>query len=659
MRKNLITVLTLALVAVLAVPALGAELSVSGKYVGEIEYDETKVNSINAGGKTPGIDLLGMSTLYLTLDFAEGETVEGHIPFLLYKDHKDGFVVDADPDDSFWAVYRGYPFTISLSNQTKGDYAFSSLGDPLGLGDRIVALDDEYAVLKIAGQPYDVDTNAYVVYTKEQIGEKAAEGAVDDEDYEFSDKDIRYALGRATYNLADGYALGLTAGVKHLAKYDYECYNKEKENNRESKLMDCGLDATEYDLARNLSVDVTGPLPVSEEATFTAALALGNNRVAAGEWSDLAKALEINLNDMAFEGIVFNADMHLIDEGFVAVAPDTRKKTKSDIVAYNGNLHLYGEALTTFNLLDMDFDLKAYDEFLINADTSKDANSYNEIGANVEFQPLEPLTVDVGGYFNKCLDEADYADDFDTQVYGKGTYVFNDMLELWGRGTWGMGRAYDAEALASFKGYGFRIDGGFDATPLEGVTVSGEAAYQFKDYDFNEGEPALEANCLDASLYAVAEQTLMVEMVEKVDVVAAALAKGEDIGGDKAATKFVGYGHADVTINDQFSDKVALVVGSDEAHYPVTLYNKLTYNISDNSALGVGCTYREDKLAVDADYTVKIGESTLEIGYGKTGLAEDPCDADDDDGKPWAWLCDASTEETKPYLFTLKITVPF
>ncbi len=649
MRKNLITVLTLALVAVLAVPALGAELSVSGKYVGEIEYDETKVNSINAGGKTPGIDLLGMSTLYLTLDFAEGETVEGHIPFLLYKDHKDGFVVDADPDDSFWAVYRGYPFTISLSNQTKGDYAFSSLGDPLGLGDRIVALDDEYAVLKIAGQPYDVDTNAYVVYTKEKI--ETTDKTEGDAGYEFSDKDIRYALGRATYDLADGYTLGLTAGVKHLAKYEDVYYNDKSED--KSSLVDCGLDAAKYDLARNLGVDVTGPLPVSEEATFTAALALGNNRIAAGEWSDLAKALEINLNDMAFEGITFNADMHLIDEGFVAVAPDTRKKTKSDIVAYNGNLHLYGEALTTFNLLDMDFDLEVYDEFLINADTSKDADSYNEIGANVEFQPLEPLTVAVDGYFNKCLDAEAHADDYDTQVYGKGTYVFNDMLELWGRGTWGLGKVLDD------KGYGFRIDGGFDATPLEGVTVSGEAAYQLKDYDFKDSIPMKEANRLDASLYAVAEQTLMVEMVEKVDVVAAALAKGEDIGGDKAATKFVGYGHADVTINDQFSDKVALVVGSDEAHYPVTLYNKLTYNISENSALGVGCTYRDDKCAVDADYTVKIGESTLEIGYGKTGLAEDPCDADDDDGKPWAWLCDASTEETKPYLFTLKITVPF
>ncbi|HHX26830.1 MAG TPA: hypothetical protein GX721_09205 [Firmicutes bacterium] len=655
MKRSLVAVLTLVLVAALAVPALGAELKVSGKYVGEIEYDRTVVNSINAGGETEGIDLLGMSTLYLTLDFAEGETVEGHIPLRLYR--FGDFVVDTDPYDSFWAVYRGYPFIISLSNQDEGDYAFSSLGDPLGLGDRIVALEDQYAVLKIAGQPYDVDTNAYVIYTQETI--TTEDKVVGDAGYKFSDKDIRYALGRATYELADGYTLGLTAGVKHLVKYEDVYYNDKGED--ESSLVHCGLDSAEANLARNLSVDVTGPLSVSEAATFTAALALGNTRaVETEEWSKLMKAVEINLKDMAFEGVIVNADMHLVDAGFAAVAPDTRADSASDVVAYNGNLHLYGEALTTVNLFDMDFAIMAYDDFLVNADTSKDKDSYNEIGANVEFQPLEPLTVEVDGYFNKCLGADPYADDFDTQIYGKGTYVFNDMLELWGRGTWGYGRLSDGEVepAASFKGYGFRIDGGFDATPLEGVTVTGEAAYQFKDYDFKEGEPAAEANCFDASLYAVAEQTLLLSGVEKVDVVAAALAKGDAIGGDEAATKFVGYGHADITIDNRFSDKIALLVGTGD-HYAAAIRNKLTYTISENSALGVGCTYRNDKCTVDADYTVKIGESTLEVGYGKSGLASKACKADDDKGKPWAWLCEASTADAKPYLLTLKITVPF
>ncbi|MFY9454406.1 MAG: hypothetical protein WAS29_02615, partial [Bacillota bacterium] len=155
MRRSIVVVLTLLLVAVLAVPAFGAELEVSGKYVGEIEYNRTLVNSINADGvETPGFDLLGMSTLYLTLDFAEGETVEGHLPLMFYIDGDGGFAVE--PSDSFWVVYRGYPFRISLSNQDEGDYAFSSLGDPLGLGDYVEALDDEYVVLKAVGEPYDI-----------------------------------------------------------------------------------------------------------------------------------------------------------------------------------------------------------------------------------------------------------------------------------------------------------------------------------------------------------------------------------------------------------------------------------------------------------------------------------------------------------------------
>lgn len=108
MRRSIVVVLTLLLVAVLAVPAFGAELEVSGKYVGEIKYNRTLVKSINAGGETDGFDLLGMSTLYLTLDFAEGETVEGHIPLRFYKAvdvYGDWqFEVDTDPDDSFWVV---------------------------------------------------------------------------------------------------------------------------------------------------------------------------------------------------------------------------------------------------------------------------------------------------------------------------------------------------------------------------------------------------------------------------------------------------------------------------------------------------------------------------------------------------------------------------
>ncbi|MGB3843520.1 MAG: hypothetical protein WBL71_05315 [Bacillota bacterium] len=622
MRRSIVVVLTLLLVAVLAVPAFGAELEVSGKYVGEIEYNRTLVNSINAGGETEGFDLLGMSTLYLTLDFAEGETVEGHLPLMFYIDGDGGFAVE--PSDSFWVVYRGYPFRISLSNQDEGDYAFSSLGDPLGLGDYVEALDDEYVVLKAVGEPYDIDTVAYVIYTAEDV--EIAE-------VEVPYYNIRYGLGRATYEFSDGYTLGLMAGVKHL--YD-------------------GGDE-DFDLVRNIGLDISGPLGISEDSAFTAGLALSRTReVDPVEWSKVSTAAALHLDDMAFGPITFNAAMHLVGEDFVAVAADDDEDAPSDVVAYAGKLNLYGEALTTVNAFDMDFDIQVYDEFEVKADTSRGEDSFNEIGANVEFKPLEPLTIEVDGYYNKSLDPGVHKDDFDTQVYGKGTYVLGDLAEAWARGTWGYGGLYKDDGF--YKGYGFRIDGGFNATPLEGVSVEGEAAYQFKDYDFKNGVPAPEANRLDASLYAVAEQSILPNSVEKVDFVVAALAKGEDITGE-SATKFVGYAHADITIDERFSDKIAVLAGTGD-HYATAVHNKLTYTISANSTLGLGCLYREGKVGVDADYTVKIGESTLEIGYGKSGLASKACADADDKGKPWAWLCNSKAVQ-EPYLVTFKVTVPF
>ncbi|HCD41542.1 MAG TPA: hypothetical protein DEQ54_02830, partial [Firmicutes bacterium] len=409
MRRSIVVVLTLLLVAVLAVPAFGAELEVSGKYVGEIEYNRTLVNSINADGvETPGFDLLGMSTLYLTLDFAEGETVEGHLPLMFYIDGDGGFAVE--PSDSFWVVYRGYPFRISLSNQDEGDYAFSSLGDPLGLGDYVEALDDEYVVLKAVGEPYDINTVAYVIYT---AGDVEIDVEIDEVKVPYN---IRYGLGRATYEFSDGYTLGLMAGVKHL-------YERKDEG---------------FDLIRNIGVDISGPLGISEDSAFTAGLALSRTRgVDPVEWSKVSTAAALHLDDMAFGPITFNAAMHLVGGDFVAVAADDDEDAPSDVVAYAGKLNLYGEALTTVNAFDMDFDIQVYDEFEVKADTSRGEDSFNEIGANVEFKPLEPLTIEVDGYYNKSLDPGDHKDDFDTQVYGKGTYVLGDLAEAWARGTWG------------------------------------------------------------------------------------------------------------------------------------------------------------------------------------------------------------------------------
>ena len=131
------------------------------------------------------------------------------------------------------------------------------------------------------------------------------------------------------------------------------------------------------------------------------------------------------------------------------------------------------------------------------------------------------------------LDSGVHKDDFDTQFYGKGTCVFGDLAEAWVRGSWGYCGLYD-EGDGFYKDYGFRIDVCFNAPPLEGVSVEGQAADQFNDYDFKNGVPAPEANRLEGSLYAVPEQSILPNIVVTVDFLVAALAKGEDITGESA-----------------------------------------------------------------------------------------------------------------------------
>ncbi|MGB4285845.1 MAG: hypothetical protein WBK04_02910, partial [Bacillota bacterium] len=93
------------------------------------------------------------------------------------------------------------------------------------------------------------------------------------------------------------------------------------------------------------------------------------------------------------------------------------------------------------------------------------------------------------------------------------------------------------------------------------------------------------------------------------------------------------------------------------SHYAPTLYNKLDYRISDNSSLAVGCTFKDANGTLDAQYRVGIGDATLEIAYGKTGL-RDECEDSGHTGKPWAWLCSAEIDP-KPKRFALTITIPF
>ena len=51
--------------------------------------------------------------------------------------------------------------------------------------------------------------------------------------------------------------------------------------------------------------------------------------------------------------------MHLIDKDFVAIAPDTRATSESDVSTYSAIFAYTVRRLPLVNLFDMDFDIKA------------------------------------------------------------------------------------------------------------------------------------------------------------------------------------------------------------------------------------------------------------------------------------------------------------
>ncbi|MEW6228516.1 MAG: hypothetical protein AB1700_10620, partial [Bacillota bacterium] len=68
-------------------------------------------------------------------------------------------------------------------------------------------------------------------------------------------------------------------------------------------------------------------------------------------------------------------------------------------------------------------------------------------------------------------------------------------------------------------------------------------------------------------------------------------------------------------------------------------------------------TWKDTAGTLDAAYTVKLGNSTIVLSYGKSGL-RDACTSTFDTGKPWAWLCTASNASDLD-LYKLTVTIPF
>lgn len=643
MRKSLGIVLAVLLVAAMTVPAMGATLSVSGKYVGAVTYDGGVITSVNdGGGSADGIDLATLSTLYLTIDFAEGETMSAHIPLMFYA---DGGAVKVDQDDDYLIVYKGTPFTLSLTDGTEGDYAFASFGDPLGLVKYVKTEVDPITsipthTLKVTGAPFGVGFTGYA------ITQSYADG-----------NNPRYASGRATYELPGGYTVGAIAAGK-------------------------GSDGGSA--IANIEADITGPLPISEGAKLTAAVAASLERpyVAPnrdGKWGSAAPAFELNLSGIALSRFSLSGNVRAVSPNFVAVAPGP-SSSPSDANTYKNWRQVQGEASTTVDLKGQAIKLTLGDDFRTRYDgdiNATDKRAFNKVYGSAEFRPIEPLKVTVGGYYQDYLaKDAPIADDNRKNVYGKAEYKPFDYLTVNGELQW-MG-ANIAKAITdddgNLVGYDDRSGSGFlvkasaEATPIEGVSVTASTKYESGGYDFIDNGTVVDNHTrLDYEVYAEAKQTFVPGVVKQVDTTLAGLARASYQGMDGAGTTYVAYADANVAINDAFSNRLALVTGNssesediNKHDYTTLVYDKLTWTLSPNSTLSVAYTYdaTNSKGSFSGSYKVALGKSTVTLSYGKSGLKWYSCFDDFDDGKPWAWLCNASVGPNPDY-FKLSVSIPF
>ena len=657
MRKSLGIVLAVLLVAAMSVPAMGATLKVSGKYVGEVVYDGGAIYSKNpsAGDEQyAGVDLLNFSTLYLNIDFAEGEVASAHIPLVLYTRPVSYIDVELDgnelvetvvatgkvlevkqnANDNYLFVFKGAPLTLSVTDGKTGDYAFASFGDPLGLVKSVG--DGARATFKASGQPFGLGFTSYYIAMDPT-------GAANP----------RYAMGRLTYGLASGHTIGALVAVKEDRAADGMVPDPDYEGDGDAPPKS-GYEP--YMLA-NYGFDVSGPLPVSEGATFTAALALSRyqNGDDWGTWEEPANAFKVNVAGIQAGSFTLSGNVRAVDPDFDVVAPGP-SSAPSDAKSFDGRRQIQGEAVTNVNIGGQAVKLTLGDDYRVAYNGDLDDKAYNKAYGKAEFSPSEPVKVTVGGFYQDYLIKTgDAKDDNRKNIYGNVTYTPAANLTVSGGAQW------MSANLGTAEGSGFKLDGSAEVKPIEGVLVKGSAAYESGEYDFIDGDTVTDNHTrLDGELYAEAKQTFVPAGIKQVDTVVAGLARGVWLASDEAETTYVGYAEANLTLNDLFSNKIAVLGGKSsevEGHYFTTVHDKFTYTVSSNSTFELGYTYKDNKGTWNAAYTVKLGDSTIKLSYGASGLS-DPCDSDFDDGKPWAWLCTASIEPN-PDFYKLTVTIPF
>jgi hypothetical protein len=650
MQVRVAAVVTLVLAAVVATPVYGGTLKVEGKYVGTATYDgeaafpTAPVASISPGGIRNGIDLLGMSTLYFTLDFIEEGILkegsfEAHLPLMLFKDaERNSLSVARAPYDDYVFVFRGKPFTLSLTSATDGDYAFAGLKDPLGLVREIDT--EDMVVLKLTGEPRGLDVLGYLVsalFTDKK-------GAM---------RESQYGAARATYKLPSGLCLGLTYGI-----------HRKPDNSGDDK--NTGVDGdvgpsgdtnrnVNIDIDRNISIDMEVPIPLSRKATLQGALAM-NAGAKDGTPYRPKGAMSLALRKLELRNITFAWDLIAVEPGFAAVA---YKKDSSNAFDYEGKRYLRGEGKTVLRLFGRNVKLTLANERTTNYDGSFDlekGSSKNKVSGEIEFRLSSRITLTADGYLDKTLaDTGAYWGDYTIRARARMLYKSPEGNEIWGR-LWQVAKEH-REA----QGTAHKLECGVKIKSVEYGKLEGKGGYEQGTLTFpSYTSVGKYTSKLYGEIYGELEHILMPDDVDQVDILLAGSAKYAHRERQSPEIMLVAYGDMNIVIDERFTNRTALLLAKETkktSHYAPTIYNKLDYKVSDNTSLALGYTFKGNRGTLEVLYTVTIGDAALEVGYGKTGL-RDECTDTGHTGKPWAWLCSARIQP-KTKLLTLTITIPF
>lgn len=639
MKKNLTIIAIALLVMAMAIPASAASLSLKGEYSGKFTYD----NALGFEFWSP-LALEDAATLKLNLTFKEGDKAAAYLPLtaklILVK-----LVDEEDPENpelvlmpkfdvgSWYFAYDTAPWSFWASkNDAYNAKKFASLGDPLGL---VATTSGSKWALNASGEIVGANANLYTVAYPTKTA----------------------WLGRVTYPLPLDFKLGLVGAYTNRNAND--------------------------DLV--FGADVAGKIPGMGDAALT--LAGAGRWTKNGTWKFEAAednvAYMAKIENLKFEPVSAWVKYTAVGSNFVSdyatMKAGTILKKYAKSAAAEGQIEAelpvgIPTTLTLGDTLWMDYPAKA---------------KWNETTGKVVVSPLETLKVTVSGAYKADLNP----DDFIPGDPDATPPVPDKPLDF---------KGYKAHADVEYKEFGltmtpyadYKVDSYSDGRVKDnkkvdtviGVKVNGSP---IAGLDLNvEGSYQLEDPITKALAWGVYTSELNPGFVKSAKTQIAGVAsyevdKAADTTNDPKAqdpkTDFYGYAGSDLGVTDKLSAKVGVLSKDDAGKIAATA--GLTYAASESISTGLTLTYRQHGIVpadtdphagmwkpfddkgtcyLGANVKGTVGESTITLAYGNTGLVE--CECDDDSfhiDKPWAWMYHHPGTFMNWQIVKLSVKVPF